>query len=527
MMKNRLNVIVLLAFMFVLAACSNSENTSQNAEAPTLNENESTTEESTNDGELTIAIPSDIASFDIHDHNQIHTEAVHINIFSYLLKRQTNMEIEPDLLENYEAVDDVTWSMTLKEGVTFHNGDPLTSEDVKFTLERVATDETLQEHSNLKVIKEVNVLNDYEFEIITDGAQPTLLNLLSRIGSGILPKNYIDEHGWDHFLNEPIGTGPLKFVEWVRDDRIVLEPYEDYFEGKIQNADQVVFRVIPETSTRINELLTGGVDIITDITPDDMERINAQEGVSAVSAPSQRVGFLGIHHGQDHPTTDPKVREAIELAIDSEAITQQILLGEGTPTRTRITPGNFGAHPNLFNSNLYDIEKSKQLLAEAGYADGLELTLTSPDHQYLKSNEINEVIAAMLGQVGIQVNLQFEEWSRFLELRNNGEYGDMYFAAYGNSIFDSSIGLQEFATETAWDRANYANDEIVELWDAALTNMNFEEREQQYQRIQEIVAEERPKIYLYLQNEVYGVNDHVIYTPRTDSMLVIKDMVIQ
>lgn len=523
-------MVVLCGLLILsLVACSNAEEANVDQEKTNTEEEGKEVSESEQDQEriLTIAIPNDIYSFDIHDHNQIDTEAVHINIFSYLLTRQTDMEVEPDLLESYEPVDDVTWAMSLKEGITFHNGDPLTAEDVKFTLERVANDDTLQEHGRLKVIKEVKILNDYEFEIITDGAQPTLMNLLSRIGSGILPKNYIEENGWDHFLSNPIGTGPFKFVEWRRDDRIILEPYENYFEGRVQGIDQVVFRVIPEVSTRINELLTGGVDIVTDLTPDDMQRINAQEGVSAVSAPSQRVGFLGLHHGEEHPTSDPKVREAIELAIDNEAITKQILLGEATPTRTRITPGNFGAHPRLYNTYLYDPNRAKQLLEEAGYGDGLELTLTLADNHYLKANEINEVIASMLAQVGIDVNIQFVDWSRFLELRNAGDYGQMYFAVYGNSIFDSSIGLQEFASNVGWDRASYRNEEVTELWEQALNNMNFDEREEQYQRIQEIVAEERPKIYLYHQNEVYGVSDDVIFTPRTDSMLVIKDMRMQ
>lgn len=522
--KSLITLFVLLACMVLLGACSNNDN---NGEKSADNQSASNNEAGERDGTLTVAIPSDIVSFDIHDHNNIHTESVHNNMFNYLLKRQTDMEVEPDLIENYEAIEDEVWSMTLKEGITFHNGDPLTSEDVKFTLERVADDETLQEHSRLKVIEEVRVINDYEFEIVTDGPQPTLINLLSRIGSGILPKNYIEENGWDHFLSNPIGTGPFKFVEWVRDDRVVLEAYEDYFEGPVQDIDRVVFRVIPEVSTRINELLTGGVDIVTDLTPDDMERINAQEGVSSVSAPSQRVAFLGLHHGEDHPTSDPLVREAIELAIDNEAITEQILFGEATPTRTRITPGNFGAHPDLFNTKLYDPERAKQLLAEAGYEDGFEMTLTSADNQYLKSNEINEAIAAMLGQVGIQVNVQFVDYNRFIEQRNAGEYGDMYFAAYGNSIFDASIGLEEFATQTSIDRADYQNDEVKELWEAALTNMNLEEREEQYKTIQEIVAEDRPKIYLYLQNEIYGVSDDIIFTPRTDSMIVVQDIIVQ
>src|SRR5690606_6883694 len=131
--------------------------------------------------------------------------------------------------ESWENVDDTTWSFKLKEGVKFHNGDDLTAEDVKFTLERVARDEALREYGQYKQIKEVVVKSDYEFDIVTENPEPILLNRLSRLGSGILPKNYIETEGWDVFLENPVGTGPYKLKEWRKDDRIVLEPFEDYF----------------------------------------------------------------------------------------------------------------------------------------------------------------------------------------------------------------------------------------------------------------------------------------------------------
>ncbi|WP_067724613.1 ABC transporter substrate-binding protein [Oceanobacillus damuensis] len=529
-MLKSIKVFTLIFLVVVLVACNGGQSSTSTSSGSTNEEagqNSNEVEESNNeeDRTLVIGIPTDIKSFDIHDHNQIITEAVHINIFSYLLKRDKEMEVQPDLVKDYKVIDDEVWEFDLKEGVTFHNGDVLTANDVKFTLERVAKDEALTEHSRLKVIKEVKVLDDHKFQIITDGPQPTLINLLSRIGSGILPQKYIEENGWDHFLSNPIGSGAFKFVEWRRDDRIILEPYENYYGGNIQDVDQVVFRVVPEVMTRINELITGGVDIVTDLTPDDITRIEDAEGVSATSAPSQRVALLGIQHREGYVTSDPKVREAIELAIDNEAITEHVLKGEATPTRTRVTPGNFGSNPDLFNTQLYDIERAKQLLQEAGYPNGVDITLTVPSDRYLKSKEVNETIAAMLKQAGINVNVQFVEYSRFVEMRNTGDFGDLYFAAYGNSLFDGSIALEEFATETGKERAGYENQEIADLWNEAHTNMNTQVRSKQYQKIQEIVAEERPHLYLYLQNEVYGTSDKVNFTPRTDSMIVIEDFI--
>lgn len=151
-----------------------------------------------------------MVSFDIHDHSNTGTEAIHVNLFSYLVKNDVeNGEILPDLATDWELIDDETWEFTLREDATFHNGDSVTAEDVKFTLERVSSDETLQEYENYRQIEEVEVIDDYTFQIHTNGPQPAMLNRISRLGSGILPKDYIEENDWDHFLREPVGSGPI------------------------------------------------------------------------------------------------------------------------------------------------------------------------------------------------------------------------------------------------------------------------------------------------------------------------------
>src|SRR5699024_3052737 len=152
-------------------------------------------------------------------------------------------------------------------------------------------DDTLREYGNYKQIKEVQVKSDYEFDIITENPEPILLNRLSRIGSGILPKNYIEADGWDVFLDKPVGTGPYELKEWKKDDRLVLEHFEDYF-GDAAKWEEVMFRSIPEDSTRVSELLTGGVDIAVNIPPTDFERIESTDGVSIEAADSQRVMLL-------------------------------------------------------------------------------------------------------------------------------------------------------------------------------------------------------------------------------------------
>ncbi|WP_261130931.1 ABC transporter substrate-binding protein [Bacillus sp. Marseille-Q3570] len=478
------------------------------------------------DKKLVIANGTDMVTFDIHDHNTTSTEAIHINMFNYLVKNLGDGEFESDLAESWENVDDTTWKFKLKEGIKFHNGEDLTAEDVKFTLERVAKDNKLLEYGNYKQIKEVKVINDHEFEIITHEPEPALLNRVSRLGSGILPSQYIEEEGWDTFLKEPVGTGPYKFVEWKKDDRVVLEANPDYF-GEEPKWEELVFRSIPEDSTRVSELLTGGVDIAANVPPSDWNRIKDNEGTDIAKSPTQRVMMLVLRHTEGHPTSDPKVREAIDLAIDKQAILDSLMEGAGTVTRTRVTPGNTGANEDLYQKTLYDPEKAKELLKEAGYEDGLELELSAPNGRYLKDKESAELMQAMLKEVGIDVKLNFLEWSSFAEKYSSKKFGDMFLIGYGNSMFDAALALERLSKEQAVGETDYDNPEVEKLLQDAMSNMDPKERAEQYKKAQEIIAEDRPQIYLYQLDSVYGYNEGLKFEPRLDEMIIADEITLK
>ncbi|WP_353626377.1 ABC transporter substrate-binding protein [Bacillus sp. JCM 19041] len=172
---------LILSLSVLLASCGGGDE-----EVGSLDEGAASIDE--DNKTLTIALGTDVVTFDIHDHNNTSTEAVHDNMFNYLFKRDENNEIQPELVESFEQVDELTVEMTLKEGVTFHNGDPLTSEDVKFTLERVATDDTLQEYPNYNQISEVEIIDDLTFRVITHDPEPSLFHRLSRLGRACYQK---------------------------------------------------------------------------------------------------------------------------------------------------------------------------------------------------------------------------------------------------------------------------------------------------------------------------------------------------
>ena len=509
-------LILVTVLLLVLSACSNgSEGTSDNGKTDQQSEKKT----------LVIANGTDMVSFDIHNHNNTSTEAIHVNIFDYLV-RNTGEGFEGVLAESFENIDDNTWTFKLKEGVKFHDGSPLTAEDVKFSLERAAKDNTLLEHGSYKQIKEVVVKSELEFDIVTENPEPALLNRISRIGSGILPKKYIEENGWDAFLQKPIGSGPYKFKEWKKDDRVILEKNEDYF-GGTPKWDEVVFRSIPEDSTRVSEVLTGGVDIAVNIPPTDIQRIDSTDGVSVVTGPTQRVMLLALRTGGDGPTADPKVREAIDLAIDKKIIVDTLLQGMGTVTRTRVTPGNVGANESLYGVSLYDKERARELLKEAGYADGLTVTMSSPAGRYLKDKEAAELMSAMLAEVGITVKLEFLEWSNFNEKYQGKSFGDIFMIAYGNSMFDASLALDRLKFEKASGETDYNNPKVESILQEAEKNMNLDERAQQYMEAQEMIAEDRPYIYLYQMDSIYGVSDRIQFNPALNEMLYVDEITLK
>ncbi|MDQ0720683.1 MULTISPECIES: ABC transporter substrate-binding protein [Paenibacillus] len=500
--------ITLLAVVMVLSACGGK----------TTSTNDSSATEGTGSGSasttLTVAAATDIESFDPHNNNNTSSEAVLVNVFDYLIKNDSEQKKVAGLATSWDQVDDTTWRFKLREGVTFHNGDPFTSADVKYTLERVAKDETLKQNSYFKNIVEVKAVDDYTVDIITDGPDPLLLNRLSKMGAGILPAKYIADKGFDAFLKQPVGTGPYKFSKWTKDDRVELVKNENYFDGE-PKWNEVVFRVIPEASTRVSELLAGGVDVASSIPSTDIARIEGEADKKIVKAPIQRVLQLIFRQTEGSITADPKVREAIDLAIDKQGIVDSIAGGAGIVTRTSVTPGNFGADPSLYKTSLYDQEKAKQLLQEAGYAEGEAEMTISVSAQY---KEQAEVVAAMLEQAGFKINLDVLEASAFSERYSSKSFKEIFMIGIGNSLFDASNNYNRYMLEEAKGESDYNNPEVEKLLQSALVNMDPASREKEYQQVQQIFSEERPAVYLYQMEGVYGTNAKVNFAPRSDEM---------
>ncbi len=481
---------------------------------------------SANERVLSIAMGSDLLTFDTQNHLNTSTHAILNNMTNQLFKKNADAEVLPWLAVSWKQLSDTVWSFTVREGIKFHNGDPLTAHDVQFTLMRAATDKSLKEYPYFKVIKDVRIVDNHTVEVETFDPTPTMLRLLSKPGSDILPKNYIEKNGWDHFLKNPVFSGPFQFVKWIRDDRVVLKPFAEYWEGGNTEWDEVHFRTIPEMSTRVGELLTGGVDVIYDVAPNEWERVNSGKNTRLVKGETTRIMLLIARCTEGSATSDKRVREAVDYAIDDKVLADVILSGSGTPTRTRVSRGVTGFDPSLYDTYCYDQEKAKQLLNDAGYRNGkkLELTLQSPRGRYLMDAEIAQMIAGMLEDVGIKVNLELMEWTNFNSVYVAKKNKELTLMGLGDNYFDAVYPLIHYTSERAAKETDFSNPECDALYKKASANMNQEERVKEFQRIQQIAAEERPHIPLYQLKATYGVNQRIEFTPRIDELSVVTEI---
>jgi peptide/nickel transport system substrate-binding protein len=472
--------------------------------------------------QLVIAQGIDVPGFDPHGHSNAAMEAVLVNLYDYLVWKTPDGDFEPALATSWEPIADDAWRFTLREGVVFHDGTPFTGEDVKFSLERLATDESIDEHVNYRQIREVEVVGDHEIVIHTHGPDPILINRISRLNSGIVPRQYVESIGWEAFATAPIGTGPFRFVDWVRDQQIVMDAFDDHWRGR-PAYDRLIHRTIPEDSTRVAELITGGVDVITNIPEQDAERVNASGTARALLAPSNFVMMVVFNLREGTETADPLIREAIDLAIDRDLLVDGLMGGLGAVTAARLHPG-ISAAPveRYFGVNPYDPERARELLAEAGYGPGeLTIHLYGASGRFALGAELTEIVGVMLEEVGFDTVVDIREFSAYsANVWNAGAFEHMVVTGLGNSMGDNWFAMRALLCGGQYDdRVGWCNERFDELMHAAENEVDPDRRAEMLHEATDIVAEERPWITLFQRQDLVGVSTAVDWAPRADGML--------
>lgn len=436
---------------------------------------------------------------------------VHMHIFDTLAWRDDEGNVTPRLAKSWEMIDDTTWQVTLQEGVVAHDGTPLTSEDVKYSMERAMGDAQYAQYQLPAQIglEEVVIIDDLTFQFKLKA--PSNVVEFWMFEAPIMPKAYYEGKTSDEVAESPVGYGPYKLVEWVKNDHVTLVANEDYWQGapEIKN---VVFRVIPEESARINELLAGSIDFaeqlsldIADQANSDYTHLDAQEGLRKLQL------TISIQNGNP-ALQDVRVRQALNYAIDKETICETILSGYTSPYNSYVnTPNN---NPDL-SAYPYDPEKAKELLAEAGYAEGLSLKIVSASAMYGLDKEVTMQMAEYLKAVGIDVTCEYMERGVFSEKLENRELTDLVWigwAALVNPVVENVI----LTTGHVDNSATYSNPEFDALYEQLSTTMDKEERQQINFQMQELAWNDCPWIFGWKLPQLNGVNNRVNWDIRCD-----------
>ena len=474
---------------------------------------------------IVLALDRDQNNMDPFLHFQRSGILMNINMYDSLLHKTPKLQYEPSLATEWRAIDDTTWEFKLRKGVKFHSGDLFSAEDVKFTLERVLNPETKSPQiGNIRAIKEVKVIDDHTVQLVTDKPFPLLLERM--VFFPIMPKKYFEKVGAQAFAEQaPSGTGPYKFAEWKRDQYLRLERFEEHWRGPAPIRTFII-RVIPETATQVAELKTGGVDIVRSLPPDLMPDLKANPTTYVSTAPILRTHFVSLD--MRHPPFDNKeVRQAANYAIDRQAIIDKLMGGLGMQVATVVNPMAFGHDPTIEVYG-YDPKRAKELLKQAGYPNGLDITL----HTGFGSawgRQMGEAIAEMLTEVGLRTNLKIWDpgpaWDKFFQ--GEGKATNGYYGSWGYySTFDADAVLHPlYHTEPGgWIGKWYTRiPGLDQLIDEARSTVDPEKRLVTYARIQRLIKEEAPSIFLYHQHDMLGLSKRVVYEARGDEWIWVYD----
>ncbi|HHW93071.1 MAG TPA: hypothetical protein GX734_01030 [Clostridiaceae bacterium] len=449
------------------------------------------------------------------------------NLYDYLVRVAADgRELIPCLATSWEQVDERTWRFTLREGVEFTNGEPFNADAVAYTLKRMFEPDTGRTTYNLKVVSEWKVVDEYKIDIISD--KPCNDMPIRLYDLAILPPKYTEEVGPDKFGTDPIGCGPYKLGEWVTNSHIELLANENYWDGA-PKTDRIVFRTIPEASTRLAELLAGNIDIVTDLSPDYIETVDSNEGYKATTALSKRVAYVGIDVlNEDSPKelADKRVRQALNYAIDRDTIIKNIYGGHALKLATIWRQDYVGYSDELSGGDAgypYDPNKAKELLKEAGYENGFAVNLYYCPNTFLKCEEATLAIAGYLEDIGLTINLNKMEYNAYRAAFINGQemhQGKGLFSWNWGAKPQTPDGHLAGALETGGITSYFTNKELDDLL-AKLRAVDVDGRDAVAVDIQKFLFDECPYIYLWQQIDVYGINEkNIDWTPRLDQYIL-------
>jgi len=487
--------------------------------------------------ELKIGLSTEPHAMDPHYFNLTANNQIAYSIFSTLIQQDETQKLTPALAESWHALDDTTWEFKLRKGVKFHDGSPFTAADVAFSMARTAKVPNSPSPFTVfaRAFSELKIVDDYTIHFITKGPTPLLPNDLSRVAimSSKTAKADVGEGVTTEALNRGeglVGTGPYKFVEWTRGNRLVLAANPDFWGGK-PKWERVIYRPMSNDAARVAALLAGDVDMIENPPPADMKKLRENPNVKISDVVSNRLIYISLDVGDPtatvtdadgkNPLKDVRVRKALSLAINREAIASRIMEGLGKPVGDFLPAPMFGTRPDA-KPDAYDPEKAKALLKEAGYPNGFGITIGAPNNRYINDAEVAQAIASQWTRVGVKSKVDAVNSTVFFKNRDEYKYSAAlvgWAAGTGemSNPLRSIVGTvsREKGFGTA-NKSRYSNPQLDAIIEQAIGTVDNAKREALLQQGSKMALDDQALIPLHIEVTSWGLRKGFSYRARAD-----------
>ena len=463
------------------------------------------------------------------------------NVYEGLVRRDRSMAIEPALAVRWEALGGEGWRFHLREGVTFHDGAAFTADDVLFSYER-ASGETSDVRSWFAPVTEVRVVDDYTIDFLTGAPNPIFPDSIANFM--IMDRDWTEANGAAtpatdeerYTTLNANGTGAFRLIERAPGVRTVLTPFEAWWGEASHGITEAIYTPIQSDATMLAALIAGDVDFIAPVPIQNVERLQATEGLDVIVGEEARVMMLGFGHeantlvfdGAANPFGDVRVRQAVYQAINVEAIDQTIMRGAVEPVAQLVTPEMRGYSDGLGERLAYDPDAARALLADAGYADGFSFSLVCPNDRYINDAAVCQAVVGMLAQVGITAELTTMPVANYWPELREGRF-DMYLLGWSPGTFDAEHPIR-FLVATpneelrvgSWNFGSYSNARIDALLPMVQSEVDEAARQAMLDEITALYQEEVAYVPLYSQPILWGVREGVSVTPRSDDFFILR-----
>ena len=473
-----------------------------------------------------------IATLDPAAYSDRATETVLRNMFDGLVTRTTDNDVVPELAQSFRWVDSQTVEFDLRQGVTFHNGEELTADDVVYTFDRILNQDVGAPRRGF--VQEVASLEKVDIDTVRfhlSSPWPVFLQML--VHNQVVPQGHMSRLGSHEFARDPAGSGPFRFVEGDLDDELVLERFEDYYGGADSlppvgppYLDRVIFRMMPDAASRVQALLAGEVHIIQSVPPSMVPQLSNDPQVTVKATTGTRPKFVDLNVTRP-PFDDVLVRQALNYAVDAQKLLDEVESGYGVILAGPLSPANLFADP-LLEPYGHDPVKARELLAKAGYEPkDISFVLDA----YGPYVDIAQALIEQLQILGMDATVQVWDYTELRPLLLNCRR-QAFLRDWGDSAFDP-VGYveakwQTYHPGTPAGRANYScysNGTVDELIEAGASEPDSDTRRAVYDEMQQVIHEEAPAIFLYVPQEIEAASTRVRnWSPSPDSRINLHDV---